>query len=85
MERFTDKNMTDSQITEIIELMDGEHAKALELWGARNYNQGTGNGMILGAVSTLLVAGCAKIAYEWVKLTWNMGKAVVEVYKDKQP
>lgn len=83
MERFTDKNMTESQITEIVELMDGEHAEALELWGARNRNQGEGTGMVAGVLMTLLVAGCTKLTVDLAKATWELGKAFVETVNEK--
>ena len=85
MERFTDKNMSESQITEIVELMSGEHAEALELWGKRNENSGIATGLITGTVITLLLCGGARIAAEAAKMTWKFGKAYVEIIKEHIP
>ena len=54
MERFTDKKMTESQITEIVDLFNGEHAEALQLWTERTENNGTTVGIITGVLWTLV-------------------------------
>ena len=82
MERFTDKNMSESQITEIVELMSGEHAEALKLWGERNYNQGVGCGMITGPILAIVVGFGAVVSVRAAKATWDLGKAFIEMIKD---
>lgn len=84
MERFADKNMTESQITEIVELFDGEHAEALQLWTERTKNGGHADGIIAGTVWTLLGMGLAKLTWDMAKITWNWGKAAVMVVKENR-
>ena len=85
MERFTDKNMTESQITEIVDLMNGEHAEALKLWTDRTRNEGEGNGLVAGALVGLGLTIGTVVAVNLAKATWQLGKAFVEIVKDKQP
>lgn len=84
MERFTDKKMTESQITEIVELFDGEHAEALQLWTERNKNGGYANGLVGGTIWTLLGLGLGKLTWDMAKITWNWGKAVVITVKENK-
>lgn len=85
MERFTDKKMTESQITEIVELFDGEHAEALQLWTERTENKGASGGFVTGAFWTALGLGLAKLTWDMAKITWDWGKAAVSYVKDKNP
>ena len=85
MERFTDKNMTESQVTEIVELMNGEHAEALSLWGKRNESQGEATGLIAGALITTIIGAAVYVTCKCVKATAGMGKAFVELIKEKLP
>ena len=85
MERFTDKNMTESQITEIVELMNGEHAEALQLWAKRNENSGVATGMVGGVMLSVLAYISGKIAVSAAKATWGVGKAFVEAFNEYRP
>lgn len=82
MERFTDKKMTESQITEIVDLFNGEHAEALQLWTERTNNNGAAAGMISGALWTLVGAGLVKLTWNMAKTTLNWGKGLVLYVKD---
>ena len=84
MERFTDKNMTESQVTEIVDLFNGEHAEALQLWTERTEKDGQANGVIAGTVWTVLGLGLAKLTWDMAKITWNWGKAAVEMVKENR-
>lgn len=85
MERFTDKNMTESQITEVVELMNGEHGDALKLWTDRNRNEGEGNGLVAGALVGFGLTVATFVGVNLAKATWQLGKAFVQVVKDKMP
>jgi hypothetical protein len=82
MEKFESKYMNDTQVDEIVELMDGEHGETLELWRKENYNHGQAIGMVGGTLFTLLIAGCAKLAVDFGKSAWNLGKGYVKFVKD---
>ena len=82
MERFTDKKMTESQITEIVDLMNGEHAEALQLWTERTENNGTAVGIITGALWAVVGAGLVKVTWNLAKATWGWGKGLALYVKD---
>ena len=84
MEKFTDKKMTDAQITEICDLFDGEHAEALQLWTERTKNDGQADGIIAGTIWTVLGMGLAKLTWDMAKITWNWGKAAVMTVKENR-
>ena len=85
MEKFKSKNMSDAQVDEIVELMDGEHGETLEIWRKENYDHGQGIGMIGGALCTVLIAICAKAAVNMGKTAFGLGKDFVQTVKDKVP
>lgn len=82
MERFTDKKMTESQITEIVDLFNGEHAEALQLWTERTENNGTAVGVVTGALWSVLGLGLAKLTWDMAKITWGWGNGLVCYVKD---
>lgn len=85
MEKFKTKNMTDAQVDEIVELMDGEHGETLELWRKENYEHGQGIGMVGGALCTVLIAILARGAVEMGKTAFALGKGFVTTVKNKVP
>ena len=85
MEKFTSKTMNEVQINEIVELMNGDHAEALELWRAENYNAGEGSGLVGGALYGILGTVGVIVAVNLAKSTWNLGKCFVEMVKEKLP
>lgn len=85
MEKFKTKNMSDAQVDEIVELMDGEHGETLELWRKENFEHGQGVGMVGGALCAVLIAVFAKAAVNMGKTAFGLGKAFVQTVKDKVP
>lgn len=85
MEKFISKTMNETQVNEIVELMNGDHAEALELWRAENYNEGEGNGLIGGALYGILGAIGVWLTVKTAKTTWNVAKGLVELVKEKLP
>ena len=85
MEKFKTKNMSDAQVDEIVELMDGEHGETLEIWRKENYEHGQGIGMVGGALCTVLIAILARGAVEMGKTAFALGKGFVTTVKNKVP
>lgn len=84
MDKFTDKKMTDAQITEICDLFNGEHAEALQLWTERTENRGLSGGFVTGSLWTALGIGLAKLTWDMAKITWNWGKEAVLYVKENR-
>lgn len=85
MEKFTSKTMNETQVNEIVELMNGDHAEALELWRAENYNEGEGIGLIGGALFGILGAIGVWLTVKTAKTTWRLGKGLVELVQERLP
>lgn len=74
------KFMDDNMITEVNELLEGEHGKAITAFGldcgmaaVEGYKQGCGNAFLLGAGGTLLIFGAV-----------NVGKKIIDKCKKKK-
>ena len=83
MKKFKSNRMNDTQVDEIVELMDGEHGETLEIWRKENYEQGQGVGMVGGALCTVLIAVLAKGAVSLGKTAFGLAKGFVQTVKDK--
>lgn len=83
MEKFISKTMNESQVNEIVELMNGDHAEALELWRAENYNAGEGSGLVGGAMFGILGTIGVWLTVKMAKMTWDLGKCLVECVKER--
>lgn len=85
MEKFVSKTMNETQVNEIVELMNGEHAEALELWRAENQSTGEGTGLVAGALIGTVGALGVWLTVKMVKTTWDYGKAFVELVRERLP
>ena len=85
MEKFISKTMNETQVNEIVELMNGDHAEALELWRAENQSAGEGTGLIAGALFGILGTAAVWATVNLAKQTWNFGKSFVELVKERLP
>lgn len=85
MEKFVSKTMNENQVNEIVELMNGDHAEALELWRAENQSAGEGTGLVAGALIGIVGVASAVVAVKLVKATWDYGKAFVDLVREKLP
>lgn len=78
----TNKKLTEAQVNEIAELMNGEHGEALQTWGENTFRAGQGAGMVGGVIYAGFGALCVCMTVKAAKAAWEIGKDFVKFVKE---